>query len=1133
MPTEPRDPLSVPPADPTAGDPVASGEPAATEGVAATGETPAPPVKRSGDQDGGRGRRRQRGGHGQGGERQRRPNAGRDGRGDSRGGIQAQERPPEKDPAQVKAQALYAASLDQVYAILYNPNIKRQAEDGVSEEKIPAKDWSYAATTRAVAKSKLGFDYDVEPPAGRVDQKQQGRKKKKRERPYKAIDPRQDLEEHEEALDQLGLLVGERFTASTERLQALLSEVNAAVKAFVGDGDKDAVLKAKVGRPGTTEAGEPLESRMLRNKTQLEWKRVDAIRDAVDWYGARVSQIEDAMKALSKRTEAQESVEDRIAKVFTDTAFRKQVELLSKGKAWVQSLINLDIDCPEADQAIIKRLIASQVQRAMRAVAKFEADQKFFLKLDTQDEKTKLNPIDTIKDRVYRIMLGDPIADDFIRAADQRLIGLSPDQELNFWQSVLDLFDEVEEQPNKDDFKLPDDKIDYDKLKAARLARIIKINETLGISTEMGGRRKLLNPDDQAEPEEGLPKGFGQVVERCRRDALLLVELKKALWKTNAILGPNTKKLISGIMRSHPNQEKMEAIIGPEESEGKGGFNGLISKKQLEAVRLLGQMPKELKGEITDEQRATYTAQKEAAEGFAALLAGRKVQDLKWRNVADRPVMTQIRVKLHELLEIGTMDELDAEALEELLFPEPEEAKGKKPDVVVVPWVDEIFGKRLPAELFVDINGEATGITAEHVRAALKEYSGRLVKAFQVGDKDPLAGGLNREVFKQFKLLQPEELNFASLNVFIETIKLFVEACERDREIFPDTWLGADQFGLRIPGATPDAPASINVPAIVKVMEAIKAGSQPLAALLELGKAAAEAASAERATAFATAVEASGLAPAEPEEPDASEPTRLLVEQMFNGTVDAAMLTEAYPHEDGKTDITSEWIKTSLLEDLAAIETVASGSTASTALREAVMRSLHYVVVEGSTPAETVGIVLKKLDQLQAAFVGMKQVFGETWVTDCGLINNLEADLPYVDETLLRSGLRAFANDEDALNAFWFDEQPIARERLLNQLDPTISERFTKLEIPKADQVVVLMGCVPRRPDEPRPQPNQAFGRLAKLLEFGNVDKATGLFKKTGRDLLQKLHLVEIDEGDVLYKEGAILEAINNESFDD
>mgnify|MGYP001581592167 CR=1 FL=1 len=95
-----------------------------------------------------------------------------------------------------------------------------------------------------------------------------------------------------------------------------------------------------------------------------------------------------------------------------------------------------------------------------------------------------------------------------------------------------------------------------------------------------------------------------------------------------------------------------------------------------------------------------------------------------------------------------------------------------------------------------------------------------------------------------------------------------------------------------------------------------------------------------------------------------------------------------------------------------------------------------------------------------------------------------------------------------------------------------MSERFAKLQISAADQLIVLLECVPRTPDEPRPQPNQAFSRLAKLLEFGNVDKA-GQPKKVGRELLQKLHLIEVDKfGDADYQVEQIKEAINNESFD-
>lgn len=1104
MPTEPRD-LPLPqPADPAAGDPAATtGDP-----VAAVGESSAAPAEGvSGDQSqpgGGSGRS----GRNRLGRNRSRGGDNRDRRGErsrQRSDGKAAEVKPKKDPAAVKAQQLYVSAIDQAYDILYRPDIRRMGEDGTTEEKIPAKDWSFAAVTRKTAEAKLMFDYQAEPPAPTATKKPKGHRKPRRERPYKKIEPVQNLEDHEEALDQLGLLIGERFIAAAERLQTLLSDVSAAAKGFSDDGT---VLKAKVGRPGTREDGEPLADRMLRYKTQLEWKRVDAIRDAVDWYGARVSQIEDAMKALSKRTEAQESVEDRIAKVFTDTAFRKQVELVSKGKVWFQSLLNLDIDCPEADQAIIKNVIASQVQRAMRAVAKFEADQKFFLKLDTQDEKTKRTPIDEVKNKVDMVMLGraNPIAADFIQAADQRLIGLSPDQELNFWQSVLDLFDEVEEQPNKDDFKLPDGEIDKTALQAARVKRINNINETLGISTEVGGRRRLLNPDDQAAPEEGLPKGFGQVVERCRRDAILLVELKKALWKTNAILGPNTKKRIFGIMRGHPNQEKKEAIIGPDE---KSGFNGLISKKQMEAVRILGQLPKELKGETTEEQQAAFTEQKAAAEAFTALLAGRKVQDLKWRNVADRPLITQIRVKLHELLEIGTMDELDAEALEELLFPEPEEAKGKKPDVVAVPWTDEIFGKRLPAELFVDAAGEATGITAEHVRTALKEYSGRLVKAFRVGDKDPLAGKLNQEVFKQFKLIQPAELTFASLNQFMETIKLFVEACEQCKVRFGTNWVM--DFELLLPPNVDSGKQEPDASHIIQLMERIKAGEVPLSALLELGKTAAETVSAERASAFTAIVEAAHL------EPNPNEPTRLLVEQMMNGTIDAAVVTEAYPHEEGRDDFTPESIKHFMEQSIEQITTVVGSPDFADALKG----TLHLAILDQLFPAEQLNEVVQVTNLIKVEFTKLQQAFGTDWASDLGLTKDGAVNAVMLATAF--ANIKADDTSSRVLTGFLDVGEAVTIDNLVGRIDADARNQLNTLEIESKDQLYVVLLAVEQEEAIP---PAVALKRLGKFLSIADP-------KQRGEALLKKRGILVTDVGGALqFDDEELLGIIQNASLD-
>lgn len=1002
----------------------------------------------------------------------------------------------EKDPAAVKAQQLYASTIDQAYDILYRPDIRRMGEDGTTEEKIPAKDWSYVAVTRATTTNKLGFDYNVKSVEVIGIKKRSGDKKKRRERPYKVIDANQDFADHEEALDQLGLLVGERFTATAQRLQTLLSDVSAAAKGF---SDDSAVLTAKVGRPGTQEAGEPLADRMLRYKTQLEWKRVEAIRDAVDWFGARVSQVESAMQELSARTEAQESVTDRIAKVFTDTEFNQQVSLLLKGKDWFESLTKLDIDCPADSSEMIKKVIKIQVDRAKRALAKFEGQRAFFIKLDAVDEKTKRTPIEEAQNRVYGVMLGrtNPVAEDFIRAAEQRLIGLSPDQEKNFWEAVLDLFDEVEEQPAKE--------LEGEALQTARRERIRKINETLGISTEVSGRRQLLNPDDLAAPEEGLPHGFGQVVERCRRDAILLVDLKKALGKTNAILGPQTKKRIFALMRGHANQEKIEAISGP---DGDSGFNKLISQKQKEAVRVLGQVPKEPQADADEATRTAYAEQKAVAEAFTALLAGRKVQDLKWRNEADRPVMTQIRVKLHELLEIGTMDKLDAEALEELLFPEPEETKEKKPDVVVVPWTDEIFGKRLPAELFVDAEGEATGITAEHVRAALKEYSGRLVKAFRVGDKDPLAGRLNQEVFKQFKLIQPAELTFASLNQFMETIKLFVEACEQCKVRLGTNWVMDSE--LLLPPSVDSGKQEPDVSRIIQLMERIKAGEVPLSVLLELGKTAAETVSAERASAFTAIVEAAHL------EPNPNEPTRLLVEQMINGTMDAAVVTEAYPHEDGKEDLTPERVKGFLERSFETITTLVGSPD----LADALKRTLHLAIPDHFSPAEQLSDVVQVINLMKDEFTKLQQKFGNDWSTDIGLFKAAA-----VDEAVLTAALTAIKENDRpdrVLTGFLDVGQEVTTSNLMARIDAGARSQLTKLEIAEVDQLGIVLLAIKQ---DPSVDPTIALRRLGKFLSIADP-------RQRGEALLKKRGILVDANGSLVFDDEEVLGIIQNASLD-
>ncbi len=764
--------------------------------------------------------------------RERRPRQGRRHEGRRRGPRPERQISPEQMAAE-RAQAIYMAARADVYTVLYDPESKRLNDEGTEQETIPLKERSYLAVVRSVQETKLGFDFDVD-----ADAPTKKRKKKKYSRPEKKIDPTQDPDDHESARNALAALVGTRFFSDLDRLKA----IGERAKTAAADGGMDAALVLnQTVRQSDRDRGAPLQERLGSMRSSLEWARVEVMRDAVDWFGQRVSQMETMMQELTIRREGSPSVAKRLEALQNHADFVAQLDQLKEDIAFFEEWNDLPVEGANADETgVIKKIIKGRIDAAKRHHAKFVQQYRELLKLGTPEERKPaegdadaetskaldrpaLTPIEIKRNMVDAIMHGrtNPMAEKFITEAEKRLVGLSPDQEKNFWDAVLDLFEEaVPKKEEKDDGT----KMSKSELREARSRRLEELNKELGLfeyrGTGAGRTGYLINIEDRTPPAEGLPKGFGQIVERCRAEAMLAAELTKSLRKTHAILGPNGKNAVKRAMYGHPNQAKIEGVER---------LNKLIGQKQGEAVKALKAIPVESEG-MDDTAKALLAAQKKAAEDFTALLGKREPKDLKWSKKEDQPVITQIREKLYSLLELGALRQPDVEALQEILFPEVEDAADaagakaakaaedeRRQAEEMKPLLRRIQEGTLPEELF-------TG--AAETADEMKNRTGELVKRLNTA----LQSGVVRDaMLESLNGLKPEQLTVQSLRAFLNQFEEFTIACENYKKTFGDDWKQA--IGMLLPDPSGSRKGLANKELLAKITESIKQGVDAVSAM--------------------------------------------------------------------------------------------------------------------------------------------------------------------------------------------------------------------------------------------------------------------------------------------------------------
>jgi len=136
--------------------------------------------------------------------------------------------------------------------------------------------------------------------------------------------------------------------------------------------------------------------------------------------------------------------------------------------------------------------------------------------------------------------------------------------------------------------------------------------------------------------EDHTPQNVDEVFARAKQDAIALGEIRQMMRRTFAIMGPKFANAVRAELKPMPNADKKEGVTY---------MNDLLSKTQ-------GTVIKELMADAA----------------FKTSLGERKVQELRFSNEADRPIILQIRKKVFEALQLGEdLDKPNAEVIPTLL----------------------------------------------------------------------------------------------------------------------------------------------------------------------------------------------------------------------------------------------------------------------------------------------------------------------------------------------------------------------------------------------------------------------------------------------------------------------------------
>lgn len=693
------------------------------------------------------------------------------------------------------ARKIYQQFVTEVHPIVFRPETERpMANNPEQVEDIPEADLSYTAAARLVAESRLQFDYSVatKPVEG---------KDKRSWRPIKIIGETQTSEAHVAARVALRSLMIDRYQADRGRLAEIIQRNHAMNdKLPQADAVKKAVLRHEQrGRKG----GASLEVSMNNWQTNLAKKRWEVMMDAVDWFGARVSQAEESIKTLTRGVD--QPLSQKVDKLDTDPGLQADLSALNEDILMLEEVVTVDPECatPE-DTKWVKDRLTGQLNRAKLALRKLREQIKTIK--DIAVEKNGLNQIDFQRTLIAETFLTNlnvenrgKIGGKFIDFCQSNIKNLSVEEQLNFWSAINEMFDDIAERPQR-----PPRGTDTKMYDAAMIARLKVINEKISIYAPIpDGKGVVINhsPTDgtyNPEADDQMPSGVEQVVLKAKTDAKLLGELRQKMRKTFAMMGKDFRLAVRRELHGSANAEKIKRV-------------------------------EKLNKELSNAQRKAVENLKTKDSDFAAKLGNREAYKLKWSDKDDNSLLGKIRAQLFTELELGAPTNIKLSQLAELLnADEPGEAADvaelAQEAVNTQPVYDQIMSGNVQQSILSEMEIEEQPATAKKLKEGMQGYMRRLSTALQ--------SGLVRDVMQQhFEQFVPAGgiSEAVQLDQYFEWLKELVVDCERMKVGFGENWV--TELGLV---AVKDDKKEANKEKIQKSFERLEGYGHDFIAALEL-----------------------------------------------------------------------------------------------------------------------------------------------------------------------------------------------------------------------------------------------------------------------------------------------------------
>lgn len=649
-----------------------------------------------------------------------------------------------------------------------------------------ADNWSFRAYAREVMKGSLGFEYTKKSDeeageTGTGGEATAAEKKRGHRRPRPVIAEHQTNADHARARAELTKLFGERFAADKGRVVEVHNTAVAEISALASGDEAIFQMPVQDGK----HAG-PVGQRLEHFYDSLEMERIERMMDVVDWFAARCVQAEETMKRVTARVDFTDVLAARLHKLNEDAEYIGLLAELDEDIKLIESFTQWEIAGAPGFQKKIKSMVERQVKRAKGMREKLKRTQDDLEHIAQNNDRGQ-DQIEAKKQLINEVLL--QFAPLFIKLAQEKTRGMSPDQERDYWESINDRI--MDAAP----FQRGEQPID----------RFRRVNSELNIFHQPGGPgSKLLLRRAEAGAEiktdfENI-SNVDELLAVTEEEAKSLGVLRKRMGFVKALLGPGTEKRrtnssLRRFLRGNPNDEKIEMV---------SLLNKELETKQKQALQLLDSSD-------TD---------------FKTKRNGREPKDWsKAKKGDDAELRTKLRAKMYELLNIGTPADPDFRPLRELMeLPEDPDTALARADAAAQEqaverqeagadtFYDQLKGDDNGAGFMARLRGEfgsdahtKEGITKNFFR----EIATRGV-ALLTGLDDERKGAFVKAMKRALEAVRPDEkLSGKDLLIgeiqYVRALRQFIFRCEQLKSLLGTEWakaanlvveLGQDKFSI-------------------------------------------------------------------------------------------------------------------------------------------------------------------------------------------------------------------------------------------------------------------------------------------------------------------------------------------------